>query len=276
MVLRQIYALYFSPTGGTEKIVSSIADTLSRLLELPVHSIDFTCLENRQKEYHFPNDSLVIIGTPVYAGRIPNKILPDFKKCIVGAGHTPVIPVCVYGNRNYDEALRELLLLSEENGCIPVAAAAMISQHAFSDTLAKGRPDIQDFKKLNSFSKNIAQLLKDDSTAVAIDYDRTTPLAPYYTPLKADLTPARFLKAKPLTDLQKCSHCGLCVRKCPMNSISEEDISKVTGVCIKCQACIKICPAHAKYFVDEAFLSHVEMLENTYTERKEPTFIITN
>ena len=63
MVLRQIYALYFSPTGGTEKIVSSIADTLSRLLELPVHSIDFTCLENRQKEYHFSNDSLVIIGT---------------------------------------------------------------------------------------------------------------------------------------------------------------------------------------------------------------------
>ena len=154
MVLRQIYALYFSPTGGTEKIVSSIADTLSRSLELPVHLVDFTYLENRQKEYHFPNDSLVIIGTPVYAGRIPNKILPDFKKCIVGAGHTPVIPVCVYGNRNYDEALRELLLLSEENGCIPVAAAAMISQHAFSDTLAIGRPDIQDFKKLNSFSKN--------------------------------------------------------------------------------------------------------------------------
>ena len=59
-------------------------------------------------------------------------------------------------------------------------------------------------------------------------------------------------------------------------AISEENVSKVTGVCIKCQACIKICPAHAKYFVDEAFLSHVEMLENTYTERKEPTFIITN
>ena len=56
MVLRQIYALYFSPTGGTEKIVSSIADTLSRSLELPVHLVDFTYLENRQKEYHFPND----------------------------------------------------------------------------------------------------------------------------------------------------------------------------------------------------------------------------
>ena len=96
MVLRQIYALYFSPTGGTEKIVSSIADTLSRLLELPVHSIDFTCLENRQKEYHFSNDSLVIIGTPVYAGRIPNKILPDFKKCIVGAGHSGDSCLCLW------------------------------------------------------------------------------------------------------------------------------------------------------------------------------------
>lgn len=275
MILNQIYSLYFSPTGGTKAVIDSLSNTLAELLKLPVHCIDFTRLENRQKEYHFTNDSLVIIGTPVYAGRIPNKILPDFKKCITGTGHTPVIPVCVYGNRNYDEALRELLFLLEENGCIPVAAASMISQHAFSDTLAKGRPDIQDLQKLTSFSKNIAKLLQNDTTAVAINYDRTTPLAPYYTPLKTDLTPARFLKAKPLTNLEKCSHCGLCAGKCPMNSISKEDVTNITGVCIKCQACIKICPTHAKYFVDEDFLSHVEMLETTYSKRKEPTFIIT-
>lgn len=275
MILNQIYSLYFSPTGGTKTVIDSLANTLAGLLNLPVHSIDLTRLENRQKEYHFTNDALVIIGTPVYAGRLPNKILPDLKKCITGTGQTPVIPVCVYGNRNYDEALRELLFLLEENGCIPVAAASMISQHAFSDTLAKGRPDIQDLQKLTSFSKNIAKLLQNDTTAVAINYDRTTPLAPYYTPLKTDLTPARFLKAKPLTDLKKCSHCGLCAGKCPMNSISKEDVANVTGVCIKCQACIKICPTHAKYFVDEDFLSHVEMLETTYSKRKEPTFIIT-
>ena len=119
--------------------------------------------------------------------------------------------------------------------------------------------------------------MKDDSTAVAIDYDRATPLAPYYTPLKADLTPARFLKSQIHLQTFKNALTVVSVsEKCPMNSISEENVSKVTGVCIKCQACIKICPAHAKYFVDEAFLSHVEMLENTYTERKEPTFIITN
>ena len=47
-----------------------------------------------------------------------------------------------------------------------------------------------------------------------------------------------------------------------------------TGICIKCQACIKICPAGAKYFDNEAFLSHVAMLEQNYTRRSEAEYFI--
>ena len=36
--------------------------------------------------------------------------------------------------------------------------------------------------------------------------------------------------------------------------------------------CIKSCPNGAKYFADEAFLSHVRMLEEHYTDRAENHF----
>lgn len=97
------------------------------------------------------------------------------------------------------------------------------------------------------------------------------PVGNYYTPLKEDGTPARFLKAKPVTDLSRCTGCGLCAEICPMNSIDAEDYS-VSGICIKCHACIRNCPAHAKSITDEQFLSHVKMLEKNYSRRAENCF----
>ena len=51
--------------------------------------------------------------------------------------------------------------------------------------------------------------------------------------------------------------------------ISFENFIDITGVCIKCHACVKECPVGAKYFDDEAFLSHKAMLERDFTRRAE-------
>ena len=48
-----------------------------------------------------------------------------------------------------------------------------------------------------------------------------------------------------------------------MGSI-EADCVTVSGVCIKCQACIVYCHTHAKFFHDDRFLSHKAMLEKNY------------
>ena len=69
-------------------------------------------------------------------------------------------------------------------------------------------------------------------------------------------------------DASRCVKCGLCARLCPMGAIDPEDVYSVPGICIKCQACVRKCTKHAKYFDDPAFLSHVAMLEQTFTEPK--------
>ena len=96
----------------------------------------------------------------------------------------------------------------------------------------------------------------------------TEPITAYYTPLGTDGKPAVFLKARPKT-LESCSDCKICVALCPMGSIDYACPQEVNGICIKCQACVRGCPQHAKYFDDPAFLSHVEMLEKNYRRRAE-------
>jgi ferredoxin len=95
----------------------------------------------------------------------------------------------------------------------------------------------------------------------------------YYTPLKEDGSPAKFLKAKSKADPGKCNRCMFCSAVCPMGSIEETDPFSVTGICIKCQACVRRCPAGARYFDDPDFLSHVRMLEENYQEPKENVYL---
>ena len=80
------------------------------------------------------------------------------------------------------------------------------------------------------------------------------------------------MKAKPVTDPASCTRCGLCAAVCPMGSIPREEPTECTGICIKCQGCIRECPAGAKYFADAAFCSHRAMLEQTYAKRRENEF----
>lgn len=270
MDLKRMFVLYFSPTGGTERVARLAAGVLAEKLGLEPEYINFTKPENREKEYRFRPDDLLVMASPVYAGRLPNKVMPEYKAKILGDG-TPAVPICVFGNRSPDEALRELALLLEGNGFRLAGAASFAGRHAFSDKVGEGRPDEADQAQIRDFAAKAADKLAGESLPELV-MDRSE-IGPYYTPLKADGTPAKFLKAKPLTDWSKCVRCGACARACPMGSIDGETMEAV-GLCVKCQACVRKCTFHAKYFEDPEFLSHVAMLEQNYTRRAENTVLL--
>ena len=265
--MNKVYCVYFSPTGGTKQIAATVAEAMAQELSLPLEHIDITLPKAREEVYNFGAEDLVLIASPTYAGRIPNKMLPEFEWLIKGAGETPAVIVSVYGGRSNDEGLRELVLLAENNGFNAIAAASCVTRHSMSRVLAAHRPSSADLENLADFGRKATKKALTSPTAVEIDRD--TPIAPYYRPFKEDMSPAVFLKAKPLTHEDKCIGCGACANSCPMGSISFEDFRTVESVCIKCHACVGRCPVGAKYFDDPAFLSHKAMLEENFQRRAE-------
>lgn len=271
-----VSAVFFSPTGNAGKITKAIAKVIAQREDVPLRTVDFTLPEMRDRKHRFAERDLVIFGTPVYAGRIPNKILPAVQTLFEGNGALAV-PVVTFGNRSYDNALIELRMELEQHGFHTIAGAAFVSEHVLSDKLAVGRPDMEDFQAICQFALDVTEKVDsikegphDGMAAIPtpITVKGEDPIPGYYRPLQADGSPANFLKAKPKTT-DDCTDCGRCALVCPMGSISAEDFRTVTGVCIKCQACVKCCPVHAKYFDDPVMLSHIKMLEEHYSRKAE-------
>ena len=138
-----IQSLYFSPTGGTAKYARAMAEGAAEALACPTEVSSFTLPQEREEERHFSSDELLIIGSPTYAGKLPNKILPEFQEKLRGE-HTPVLLFVSYGNRNFDNSLAELLSVLRANGFLPLAAAAFACRHAFSDRICPERPRVEE------------------------------------------------------------------------------------------------------------------------------------
>ena len=273
MKIEKVCALAFSPAGTTDKVVTTLAEELAAKLAVPMERIGFTRPEERSAEIGFGPADLVVVGAPTYAGKLPNKILPDFQSKLHGNGALAVA-VVTFGNRSYDNSLAEMCAVLEGNGFHTAAAGAFVCRHVFTDELAYGRPGWSDLFEVKNLAKSIADKVK---TLTDIPDPVTVPGrvdAPYYVPLGTDGQPAKFLKAKPKTKLERCNRCGACVRGCPMKAIDPKDPSNVPGTCIKCHACVHKCTKRAKYFDDPAFLSHVTMLEQTQAEPKENEFYL--
>ena len=121
MRVESIKIISFSPTGGTEKLADLLGaqianrlcdsaaqgavrveerdDQIADRLCVPATKIDLTPKENRSNEYVFGPNELVILATPTYAGRVPNKIAPDLRACFKFDG-SPAVALVSFGNRS--------------------------------------------------------------------------------------------------------------------------------------------------------------------------------
>lgn len=269
----KINTMYFSATDTTKKVVSRIANKISESIDsgITINTIDFTLPEIRKEPVCFTEEDIVIIGVPVYAGRVPNVLL-KYLNSITGNGAL-AIAVVLYGNRNYDDALIELKDILQLKGFNVIAGGAFIGEHSFSKILAQNRPDEKDMNVINNFAASIYKKIITQDKIQTVVVNGHKPYRKHYMPRNKNGEPADIRKVTPKTN-GDCIDCKSCANVCPMGSIDSTDVSKLNGICIKCGACIKKCPTHAKYYDDQNYLRHKHELEIEFTDRREPELFL--
>ena len=257
MKILKVWQPYFSPTGNTERIVKGIGKAFH---DYAVADIDLTVLEEREAEHKFKENDLLIIGAPVYGGRLPaafTKALDKFHGI-----NTPAIIVTSYGNNVVGDALLELKKCLADKGFIAVGAGYFSAQHTYLKELGRHRPDAEDMAEIEAFGEEARECLK-----LMVSYD-VQPL---------DI-PGQFPYSKePMGKLPftvettaACFYCNLCVNRCPVQAISQMNPKEIdSDVCIRCGACIQICPAQAKYFYGDGYEGLQKKLSANVGVRKE-------
>lgn len=221
--------VYFSATDTTKRVVEAIAEDLGG----DVRSYNITRRESGDIVIDSPADVL-ILGVPVYAGRVPAVAAGRLKR-LHGSGQ-PAIAVCVYGNRDYDDALAELCDIAEAQGFTLVAAGAFIAEHCIFPDVAASRPDSADMAKIKEFAALCLSRLRGDSVFRKADVPGNRPyLKPGGVPLH------------PSADKDLCVGCGTCASECPTGAIDPADPRKTdNSKCITCCRCVHVCPQKAR------------------------------
>lgn len=262
MEINNVKLIYFSPTGTTQKVVENIARGIT---DTPVEHIDLTLPDHAQEAITSSSDDLVILGAPVYGGRLPVDAINRFRK--VNAGNTLAVVIVVYGNREFEDSLLELKNLAVELGFLPVAGGAFIGEHSFATPdlpIANGRPDSMDIVKAMAFGARIKNKIASlQSPATLTDLE-----LPGRFPYEGG---PRNMTVAPVTREDTCTLCGTCASVCPTAAISVDDgVTTAVESCIRCCACVKSCPTGARVWEDEMMRTITAWLNENCSIRKEP------
>lgn len=254
--------LYFSATYTTKKIVKHIANSISTT----VTEYDITNTPINSDINLSNTNDLLIVGMPVYAGRIPSESVESLKK-VKSKSNTPAILVCVYGNREYDDALIEMKDIVTENGFKPLSAAAFIAQHSIFPKVATNRPDSADWEIIDKYitaNRELLVKLSDNSTIPELNVKGNRP---YKIPGKIPITPSGD---------KRCKDCKLCVQLCPVGAISAENPRHTDSKrCIHCGRCIVVCTENARNFHSILYKIASWKFTKANSVRKEPEIIST-
>lgn len=256
MQLDAVRLIYFSPTHTSRAVGRAIArgTGISRIIETDLtHEMPVTLVV---ADHH-----LSVVVVPVYGGRVAEVAMQRLER--ISGEKCPVVPVVVYGNRDYEDALLELTDWTLAHGFVPVAGAAFIGEHSFSRPgrpVAENRPDADDLQMAECLGREVMVRLKERGDGQQLPELKVKGNRPYK--VKGNKTPQA-----PVVIAELCTQCGLCAEVCPVGAVTVgEEVVNNAERCIKCCACVKECPSKALVF-DTPF---TDILFQNFSARREP------
>lgn len=282
-------ALYFSPTGGTRRIIQEISRNVG-LRERP--PLDLTLPGPRKGFKGVVTGDVVLVGSPVYAGTVPYPFL-DSLDLIDGKGRWAV-PVAVYGNRSADSMVEELAKVLKGRGFRILAAASFVSRHSYAvqaHPWGIGRPDGRDLAIAAEFGRKVTEKAGSHPSEVRLSTKLSAKGFGFADPLPNDqvvddlpdgyhrrvIERAKWLWTIDSSDRGECNECGRCADSCPTGALDGDTLRMDDGLCIRCMACVRACPTGTLKLVysDKPMALEVYAgLDKAMASRKEPNLLL--
>ena len=160
-MIRKVIGIYYSPAGGTEIMTRTLARKIGEILDdcspLDV-SIECFDMLREQNNIVFDDETVAVIGMPVYVGKIPLPAAAALRG-IEGNGAMTLAAVS-YGGRKYGNALFELKRLAEERGFKAVGAGAFMISYIASRGSARSAAPAIDTAALSEFCNAASEKIK--------------------------------------------------------------------------------------------------------------------
>ena len=142
----------------TERLAKRIGELLGDCSTEDISDECYDLLAEQDPGMTIDDETIVVIGMPVYVGKIPLPAAEAIKK-IKGNGAMTVAAVS-YGSRSYGNALFELKTLAEDLGFRPVGAGAfLISYMAIRGSSTSMAPSL-DLESMRAFSNAVSDKIR--------------------------------------------------------------------------------------------------------------------
>jgi len=242
---KKIKLMFFSATHNTKKVVHAVSKGIGSQAVSNVYDIRLP--DFNTEEVVFEAEDILIVGVPVYGGRVPAFLVPIFEK--LNGNGAKVVLVATYGNRAYEDALVELRDIFTKDNFTCVAAGAFIGEHSYTTEVGTGRPNADDLKLAEQFGAAIAaKLMQNEETPLLMSGNIPYKERKQMKKMKPDTTDA-------------CIQCGKCSKQCPVSAIDRNDAKVIDSErCIICYNCVRVCPVEAKEFNEELITKIKDML----------------
>ena len=247
-----IYEIYWSPTGGTEKVSDYVCEKLCR----DVIRLDLIKRPNAVEDLVLNEDDICFISAPSFGGRVPEPEIKLLKKLKPNGARAVLI--AVYGNRHIDDTLTELSDELKKIGFRCAAALEAVAEHSLARVYGAGRPDDEDRKELNSFGSEIIKAIEENKASDDVEVPGSHDYKVFNSP-----------PSKPIVS-DKCVGCCRCANECPTGAIPLEKPNTTDfDKCIACMHCVSICPEKARSVAPEIAKAMEERLFTRCQGRKE-------
>lgn len=235
----------FSQNGSTRKVADQIALGLGSS-DFHVTQMSITGKESPDvKEY-----DIIGIGTPTYFFNPPYNVM-DFVKNLKGLEGKSTFVFVLHGTNqgNCGNWIRKEL---NKKGSRDLGYFRSYGADYWIGYIKRGTmfshtsPDPQELSSAEAFGRTLALRYTDKSPQIE-KFDPPTPFIYGLERMFVARPLARMMYSKTFRADKNCDNCGICIKKCPVANISENEKGKLIwqSNCLLCATCELSCPKDA-------------------------------